>query len=264
MPEATDVLLVERNAGVVTLTLNRPEAMNALSRALRRALSQAFRMLAGDPEIGVVIVTGRGRAFSAGVDLKELASAEPARGDRGASDELPAAIAAFDRPLIGAVNGFAITGGFELALMCDLLVASPAARFSDTHARIGVVPGWGMSQRLARWIGIGRAKELSLTGNYLSADQALAWGLVNRVVPAEELIPTCVALAKDMLSCDAQVVREVKRLIDEGYSTTLAEGLRAEDTASREHMKRMASGTIAARRGALQERGRDQSAPRGR
>jgi len=261
MPE---IVLVEKRDGIAIVTLNRPEALNALSTALVRRIGETFRELQRDEELGAAILTGAGRAFSAGVDLKELASAEPARGDRGASDELPAAIAAFDRPLIGAVNGFAITGGFELALMCDLLVASPAARFSDTHARIGVVPGWGMSQRLARWIGIGRAKELSLTGNYLSADQALAWGLVNRVVPAEELIPTCVALAKDMLSCDAQVVREVKRLIDEGYSTTLAEGLRAEDTASREHMKRMASGTIAARRGALQERGRDQSAPRGR
>jgi enoyl-CoA hydratase len=256
-----EIVLVEKRDGVAIVTLNRPEALNALSTALVRRIGETFRELQRDAEVGAAILTGAGRAFSAGVDLKELASAEPGRTDRGASDEMPAALAAFDRPLIGAVNGFAITGGFELALMCDLLIASPAARFADTHARIGVVPGWGMSQRLARWIGIGRAKELSFTGNYLSAEQALAWGLVNRVVPAEELIPTCVALARDMLSCDPRVVREVKRLIDAGYAATLAEGLRAEDAASREHMKRMTSGAIAARRAALQERGRSQSAP---
>ena len=255
-----EIVLVEKREGIAIVTLNRPEALNALSTALVRRIGETFRELSRDAEVGAATLTGAGRAFSAGVDLKELASAEPTRGDRGASDELPAAIAAFDRPLIGAINGFAITGGFELALMCDLLVASPAARFADTHARVGVVPGWGMSQRLARWIGIGRAKELSFTGNYLTAERAEAWGLVNRLIPAEELIPTCIALARDMLSCDARVVREVKRLIDAGYSTTLAEGLRAEDAASREHMKRMASGTIAARRSGLQERGRNQSA----
>jgi enoyl-CoA hydratase len=263
MAAAEDIILVERRDGVALVTLNRPQALNALSTALVRRIGETFRELQKDAEVGAAILTGAGRAFSAGVDLKELAAAEPRSGDRGASDQMPAAIAAFDRPLIGAINGFAITGGFELALMCDLLIASPEAKFADTHARIGVVPGWGMSQRLARWIGVGRAKELSFTGNYLSAEQALAWGLVNRVVPAAELIPTCIALARDMLSCDARVVREVKRLIDTGYSTTLAEGLRSEDAASREHMKRMASGAIAARRSALQERGRNQSASGG-
>jgi enoyl-CoA hydratase len=259
MAATSDILLVERRDGVAVVTLNRPEALNALSTALVRRIAETFRELAQDAEVGAAILTGAGRAFSAGVDLKELAAAQPGSGDRGASDAMPAAIAAFDRPLIGAVNGFAITGGFELALMCDLLIAAPEAKFADTHARIGVVPGWGMSQRLARWIGPGRAKELSFTGNYLSAQQAEAWGLVNRVVPLPELIPSCLALARDMLSCDPQVVREVKRLIDVGQAGTLAEGLRAEDAASRAHMKRMASGEIAARRTALQQRGRDQS-----
>src|SRR5262249_56634240 len=123
-------------------------------------------------------------------------------------------------PIIGAINGVAVTGGFELALACDVLIVSTAARFADTHARVGVMPGWGLSQKLARVIGIYRAKELSLTGNYLSAEQAEAWGLVNRIVPAEALLPTCEALARDMLSCVPEVVRRYKQVIDSGYAET--------------------------------------------
>ena len=108
---------------------------------------------------------------------------------------------AVPQPIIGAVNGVAVTGGFEVALGCDLLIASTEARFADTHARVGILPGWGISQKLPRLIGIGRAKELSFTGNYIGADQAERWGLVNRVVAAEDLLPTCLALARDMASC---------------------------------------------------------------
>src|SRR5262249_58026507 len=116
-----------------------------------------------------------------------------------------------DRPIIGAINGVAVTGGFELALACDVLIASTEARFADTHARVGIMPGWGLSQKLSRLIGISRAKQLSLTGNYCSAEQACAWGLVNRVVPPAELLPTCRALAADMLSCDREVMLAYKR-----------------------------------------------------
>ena len=260
---SSPVLLIEKNGAVAQVTLNRPAAMNALSHELRQALTRGFRELAQDADVRVVILCGAGRAFCAGLDLRELGTRGSQPLGAFSDADMIGAIRSFPGPVIGAVNGFAITGGFELALMCDLLIASPDAKFADTHARIGVVPGWGMSQRLARWIGVGRAKELSFTGNDLSAEQAQAWGLVNRVVPAAELIPTCIALARDMLSCDARVVREVKRLIDVGTSTTLAEGLRSEDAASREHMKRMASGAIAARRTAVQERGRDQSTSRG-
>jgi len=261
MPEATDVLLVERNAGVVTLTLNRPEAMNALSRALRRALSQAFRMLAGDPEIGVVIVTGRGRAFSAGVDLKEIGG-EVGDDSPGAlldDQDLVGAMRSCPLPIIGAVNGFAITGGFELALACDVLIASSEARFADTHARVGIVPGWGLSQLLPRWIGPSRAKELSFTGNFLDAEGALAWGLVNRVVAPEELLPTCRRLAQDMLSCDRETLLRIKRVYDEGMRATLADGLRLEARSSLEHARSVRPEQVAARRRAVQQRGRDQS-----
>ena len=208
------VLRVERSEGIVTLTLNRPEAMNALSRELRDVFVKTFRDLESDPEARVVILTGAGRAFCAGLDLKELSATGTDTTASFGGPDLIGAIADFSGPVIGAINGFAITGGFELALACDLLVASTEARFADTHARVGILPGWGLSQKLPRLIGIHRAKELSFTGNYLSAARAEAWGLVNRVVEPEALLSTCRALAEDMLSCDPETLRGYKRVID--------------------------------------------------
>jgi enoyl-CoA hydratase len=166
-------------------------------------------------------------------------------------------------PIIGAINGFAITGGFELALACDFLVASSEARFADTHARVGIVPGWGLSQLLPRWIGPGRAKELSFTGNFLSAEQAAAWGLVNRVVAPEALLPTCLGLARDILSCDGDAVRRIKAVYDEGRVVTLGEGLRLEARASRTHAASISAADVAGRRAAVQARGRAQSSGSG-
>ena len=255
------VLLVEKSEGIVTLTLNRPEAMNALSRALRVAIVQAFAALRDDPDAGVVILTGAGRAFCAGIDLKELGSANTTLNTDTVGGELDIvqAMAQFDRPIIGAINGFAITGGFELALACDVLVASTAARFADTHARVGAMPGWGLSQKLPRIIGPYRAKELSLTGNFLSAEQATAWGLVNRVVAPAELLPTCRALAEDMLSCVPEMLRNLKRVIDAGFATTLTEGLKIEHEAWQAHVRRVTPEAIAERRVLIQQRGRKQS-----
>lgn len=256
------VLLIEKNEGVVTVTLNRPEAMNALSRDLRAALVRAFQELRGDPEAGVVILTGAGRAFCAGLDLKELGQNNSVLVETTSptgEGDIIRAMTQFERPIIGAINGFAITGGFEVALACDLLIASTAARFADTHARVGVMPGWGLSQKLSRTIGIYRAKELSLTGNFLSAEQAAAWGLVNRVVAPDELLPTCRALAKDMLSCVPEIVKSLKRVIDEGFATTLAEGLAIETEAWRTQTSGVTAETIAGRREAIQQRGRTQS-----
>ncbi len=255
------LLIVEKEDGIATFTLNRPDTLNALSRALRAALVAAFDDLRNDPQIGVVILTGRGRAFSAGLDLKEL-------GDTGfgvgateaavADGDVIQAMARCAQPIIGAINGFAVTGGFEIALACDLLICSSAARFADTHARVGVMPGWGLSQKLSRTIGIYRAKELSLTGNYLSAAQSAEWGLVNRVVAPEDLLPTCRALARDMLSCDPVLLRSYKRVIDEGYAQTFTDGLRLENDASRAHARTLTAESIATRRAGVQARGREQ------
>lgn len=260
------VLLLEKDGPVAVVTLNRPEAMNAFSAELRLALGSAFRELAADDTIRVAIVTGAGRAFCAGMDLKELSS-----GGDGASgfdtsvvgQDMAEAIAEFTGPVIAAVNGHAVTAGFELALACDLIIASEKARFADTHARVGILPGWGLSVRLPRLIGINRAKELSFTGNTLDAAQALEWGLVNRVVAAEELLPTCLELAQQMASCVPQVLRGYKRLIDTGYGMHLPDALRAEKLAGIESARQVSAATIAARREGVFSRGREQTGKSG-
>ncbi len=254
------VLLVEEKDGVATLTLNRPRAMNALSSELRAALARELARLRGEREIRVLILTGAGRAFCAGLDLKELgATGRRSALAGGVGDNVAELLAACDKPLIGAINGVAVTGGFELALACDVLIATPDARFADTHARVGILPGWGLSQKLPRAIGVYRAKELSLTGNYLSAERAYDWGLVNRIVEPDELLPACHALAQDMISCVPEVLREYKRLIDRGHAMTLGDGLDLEGEISRARNRGVTSEQVAERRAAVQERGRRQA-----
>lgn len=252
------VVQVERSGEIATVTLNRPEAMNALSTELCDALGLAFVELAEAPDVRAVILTGAGRAFSAGVDLKELASGERPVAQLS-SQELIEALRQFPGPMIAAVNGFAITGGFELALACDFIIASSEARFADTHARVGILPGWGLSQKLPRLIGIGRAKELSFTGNYLDAETACAWGLVNRVTAPDELLPTCRALAEDALSCDPDTLRGYKQLIDEGYAQSYGDALAHEARVSHATMHEVRAEDVARRRENVQSRGRQQS-----
>lgn len=253
------VLNTVKEDGFATVTLNRPEAMNALSSELRHAIANTFRELQNDDDIRAVILTGEGRAFCAGMDLKEMAagaSDESAFQDEG--DVVQEAILAFDRPIIGAINGHAVTAGFELSLLCDFLIASTEAKFADTHARVGMLPGWGLSQRLPRLIGISRAKEISFTGNFITAQQAEAWGLVNRVVSPEELLPTCKALAADIASCVPEVIRRYKRLIDEGYGMNFADASAHESAVALDWARATTSGNIATLREGVQERGRQQ------
>ncbi len=262
------VLLVEKDDGVAVVTLNRPGKMNSLSRELRRAIVTTFRELDADAGVDVAILTGSGRAFCAGLDLGELSGEGSTEGDAESSRErenavagadVVAALEGFGGPVIGAINGFAITGGFELALGCDVLLASEEARFADTHARVGILPGWGLSQKLARTIGVYRAKELSLSGNFLTAPEAAAWGLVSRVYPAAELLPAARKLARDMQSCPRNVLRAYKRLIDDGLRETLKDGLALEQSRSREHMRTVSAADIGSRRAAVQSRGRTQN-----
>ena len=217
-----DLVLLDIEDGVATVTLNRPQAMNALSKALRSQLYQVMKQVDADDSVRAVILTGSGeRAFTAGLDLKELGSEEGALGAPNAegADENPVkAIELCRKPVIGAINGVAITGGFEVAIACDVLVASTNARFADTHARVGIVPGWGLSQKLSRMIGISRAKERSFTGNFLDAETAKSWGLVNHVVAPDELLPLARKLASDMASIDPAFLAQYKRLIDDGYA----------------------------------------------
>jgi len=251
------VLRVEKEGGLATVTLDRPDKLNALSRELRTAIERAFRELQDDADVRVALLTGAGRAFSAGIDLVELGG-ESADDSGAAERSMIEALHDFEGPTIGAINGHAITGGFELALACDVLIASTRAVFGDTHARVGIVPGWGLSQKLPRMIGISRAKELSFTGNFIDAVQAERWGLVNRVTAPEDLLPTCRALASDMLSCDPLSLRTYKQMIDRGYEQSFGEGMRLERQMSRDHMKAVPAGAVEARRAGIQQRGRRQ------
>jgi len=223
------LVTVEREGGIAVVTLNRPEAMNALSGALRAQLAAVMVELDADEGVRAVVLTGAGtRAFTAGLDLKELGQQGLGAANAETSAANPVkAVEQCRKPVVGAINGVAITGGFELALACDVLIASENARFADTHTRVGVMPGWGLSQKLSRIIGVYRAKELSLTGNFLDAQTACDWGLVNRVVAPEELMPTAMKLAEDMASIPTDTLCLYKSIIDEGYAVGLGEGSRS-------------------------------------
>lgn len=256
------MLLVEKSDGIAVVTLNRPEAMNALSKALRSELYKAMVALDADDEVSVVILTGAGtRAFTAGLDLKELGSEPGAMGAANAegADENPVkAIELCRKPVIGAINGVAITGGFEVALACDVLIASENARFADTHARVGIMPGWGLSQKLSRLIGLYRAKELSLTGNFLDAKTACDWGLVNRVVPADELLTVAKKLAADMATIPVETLSLYKSIIDEGYGLAFTDAMALENRRSTANNRAVTPEAVEARRAAIQARGRTQ------
>lgn len=254
--EDQPLLVSHPQPGVALLTLHRPKALNALSSALRKALVQALMALRDDDEVKAVVVTGSGQAFCAGLDLRELSThGLPTLDDR---DDPVAAMQECPKPLIGAINGAAVTGGLELALGCDVLLASSAARFADTHARIGVIPGWGLSQKLSRIIGIGRAKEMSLSGNFIDADCAERWGLVNRVVEPQALLPAALALASDMATADARMVQTYKRLIDAGFGKSFDDAMALERSVWTEWSAQLSSQALASRRNAVLVRGRDQ------
>jgi len=245
--------------GVAIVTLDRPEARNALNAALRSALHRTMASLDSDPDVSVVVLTGADPAFCAGLDLKELAGDTTSLGGGfGRDSELRSPIPTMSKPVIGAINGVAITGGFELALACDFLVASENARFADTHTRVGILPGWGLTVLLPQAIGLRRAKELSCTGNFLDARTALDWGLVNHVVPHDELMPTALALAADVVGNDADAVRQIFATYDAGSMTTGAEALEIEQRDSRAWLASREGTDLEARRRAVTQRGRSQ------
>ena len=254
------LVTVERDGPVAVVTMNRPEAMNALSRGLRAQLAQVMKELDGEDRIRAVVLTGAGtRAFTAGLDLKELGV--EGLGAANATEPLANPVKAIEqcrKPVIGAINGVAITGGFEVALACDILIGSENARFADTHARVGIMPGWGLSQKLARMIGISRAKELSLSGNSLDARTACEWGLLNRVVPADDLLSAAKKLASDIASADPGMVQAYKALIDEGFALSFGEGMALENSKSSAANSQVDKAEVEARRLAVMERGRTQ------
>ena len=239
-----DAVLLDVSERIATITINRPEARNALNRAVRNALPRIVIECEERDDVDVMILTGADPAFSAGVDLKEFGSgASTAAGEgfaemgaRDAKGNMPwrGALPPHTKLLIGAVNGVAVTGGFEIALNCDFLIASERARFADTHARVGIMPGWGLTVLLAQRIGVARARQMSVTGNFLDAHRAFEWGLVNEVVAHDELLPRCRQLAADCITIDQRAVRRMLATYREVSDTTVNEGWRIEGRVSRE------------------------------
>lgn len=254
---AEDVLLLDVAAQIATITLNRPNSRNALSGELLAALPKAISDCEARDDVSVMILTGSDPAFCAGLDLKELGS-----GGGGAlmpgprQGPLPPRL----KPLIGAINGPAITGGFELALACDLLIASVNARFADTHARVGVQPLWGLTVLLPQAIGVRRAREMSATGNFIDAQTALDWGLVNHVVAHEELLAFCRSLATDIIGNNAGGVQRIMATYAEGSMLSPGEAWDLETKAGLDWM--MSGGgnlaDVEKRRQEVIERGREQ------
>ena len=258
-----DVVLLDISERIATITLNRPAARNALSSEVLRKMPEAMRLAEASDDVDVLILTGSDPAFTAGLDLKELSSSGGLLGSgTGAdgsvnSDGVRGPFPRLTKPLIGAVNGVAVTGGFELALNCDFLVASERAKFGDTHARVGVMPGWGLTVLLPQAIGVRRAREMSFTGNFMDADEALAFGLVNHVVPHEELIPFTRRLAGDIIGNEQDGVRQIRSTYD-AIATDDAEW----ETESRDgrmwRRTQFSPDKVAARRERIQSRGQTQ------
>ncbi|MGZ6887632.1 MAG: enoyl-CoA hydratase [Acidimicrobiia bacterium] len=274
-----DQVLFDVTDGVATITINRPAARNALNRHVRRQLPALVQQCEADDAVDVMILTGTDPAFSAGVDLKEIGSGA-ARGDdlrsgppdeglasldmggRNAAGALPwrGALPPRTKLLIGAVNGVAVTGGLELALACDFLIASEHARFADTHARVGVMPGWGLTVLLPQRVGVARAREMSVTGNFVDARLAYDWGLVNHVVAHDELLPYCRALAADCRTIDQLAVRRMLSTYDRNSLVTDAEAWAIEDEVSRTwEGSGFDPAEIERRRAGIMERGRSQT-----
>ena len=249
-------VLVDVADRIATITLNRPEARNALNPELAAAFPVAVGECDERDDVDVIILTGADPAFCAGFDLREIAGRERS-GEPGPPPPYRAALPTHRKPVIGAINGAAVTGGFELALACDFLVASERARFADTHARVGVVPGWGLTVMLPEAIGIRRAKQLSLSGAFLDAATALDWGLVNEVVEHERLLPRAREIGAMISANPGHAVRAVLALYDEVAELAPPDGWRVENERARRWMvDGFDRGGLADRRDAIVETGR--------
>ncbi|WP_153503137.1 enoyl-CoA hydratase [Cumulibacter manganitolerans] len=250
-------VLLDVRDRIATITLNRPEARNALSRELLRMLPEVIQQAEDDDAVDVLVLTGTDPAFTAGLDLKEVG--EGVLIDTESEVAIHRPFAGLTKPLIGAVNGVAVTGGFELALNCDFLIASENARFADTHARVGVQPGWGLTVLLPQAVGVRRARELSLTGRFLDAATAYEWGLVNRVVPHADLLPVTYGLAASIVDNDQAGVRQILRTYQQNTAEEAAWQNEADNAATWKR-EQFAPEKVAERRAGIQARGRAQTA----
>lgn len=253
---------VEIADGIGTITLNRPEQRNALSGELTALLDDTIVDLDARDDVQVMILTGADPAFCAGFDLRSLST--ELRTVQQERQRTPVKhlglMAEHETPIIGAINGAAVTGGLELAMSCDFLIASERARFADTHARVGAMPGGGLTIRLPELIGIDRARRMSFTGDFIDAPTALAWGLVAEVVPHEALLDRAREIAGAIASIPPENIREVRRMYREIGELSGLEAWRTESRWSRQWMEdRFDQSRLATERDAIIARGRSQS-----
>jgi enoyl-CoA hydratase len=222
-------ILVKTEGGVGVITLNRPKALNALNSALLAELCDALDDFDSDPAVRCIVLTGSERAFAAGADIKEMA--QQSYMDMFKSNffaEASDCIGAVRKPLIAAVAGYALGGGCELAMMCDFIIAADTAKFGQPEITLGVLPGMGGSQRLARFVGKSKAMDMCLTGRMMDAAEAERSGLVSRVVPAADLLPETMKAAEKIAEQSVPALMMVKEAVNRSYELTLAEGLRFE------------------------------------
>ncbi|MFA6021789.1 MAG: enoyl-CoA hydratase [Rhodospirillales bacterium] len=222
-------LIVERHAGAIALLrLNRPEARNALNMALRRQLAEAFANAASDPAVKAIVVTGNGEAFAAGADLAEMADAGTIDILLRETHLLWRTIAQCPKPVIAAVNGYALGGGCELAMHADIIVAGKSAQFGQPEVRVGIMPGAGGTQRLVRAVGKFKAMKILLTGKPVLAAEAEAMGLVSELADDDQVLPTALKLADDIARLPPLAVREIKEAVLAGMDATLETALALE------------------------------------
>ncbi|MFI8456216.1 enoyl-CoA hydratase [Kitasatospora sp. NPDC085464] len=226
--ETYETILVERKGRVGLITLNRPKALNALNTQLMNEVVAAATAFDRDPEIGCLVITGSEKAFAAGADIKEM------QGNRFPDVYLDDWLGPWDRlgalrkPIVAAVAGFALGGGCELAMLCDILLAADTAKFGQPEIKLGVIPGIGGSQRLTRAVGKAKAMELCLTGRMMGAEEAERAGLVSRIVPADQLLAEALATAETVAAMSAPAAVMMKESVNRAFETTLAEGVRFE------------------------------------
>jgi enoyl-CoA hydratase len=219
-------IIFEKEENIAIITFNRPDAMNALNNQTRAEFREAIAAVAADDQIKVLILTGSGKAFVAGSDIKEFN--QTSAYDAHNIQRLGGLVEKLDKPVIAAVNGFCLGGGNEIAMGCDIIIASEKAKFGQTEVNIGIIPGGGGTQRLPRLIGVCRAKELIFTGDIIGAEEAYRLGLVNRVVPVDQLMPTAKEMAKKIAAKSAAALKLAKTAINRGMQTNLESGLNYE------------------------------------
>jgi enoyl-CoA hydratase len=224
-----DNIIVERRGAVGIVTLNRPQALNALNAALIGELGAAFDDLEGDAAIGAIVLTGNAKAFAAGADIKEMATKTYI--DAYSEDFITSGwerVAQCRKPVIAAVAGFALGGGCEIAMMCDIVIAAATARFGQPEIQLGTMPGAGGTQRLTRFVGKAKAMDLCLTGRMMDAAEAERAGLVSRIVAADKLLAEAIAVAERVAQMSRPIAMMVKEAVNRAFETTLAEGVRFE------------------------------------